>query len=64
MQVVKRDGTKQEFNKNKIFNAIKKAFNASECYTVDDTAINNVVEEIPVWDGITIEEIQDSIIET
>ena len=64
MQVVKRDGTKQEFNKSKIFNAIKKAFNASECYTVDDTAINNVVEEIPVWDGITIEEIQDSIIET
>ena len=64
MQVIKRDGTKQEFNKSKIFNAIKKAFNASECYTVDDTAINNVVEEIPVWDGITIEEIQDSIIET
>ena len=64
MQVVKRDGTKQEFNKSKIFNAIKKAFNASECYIVDDTAINNVVEEIPVWDGITIEEIQDSIIET
>lgn len=64
MQVVKRDGTKQEFNKSKIFNAIKKAFNASECYTVDDAAINNVVEEIPVWDGITIEEIQDSIIET
>ena len=57
MQVVKRDGTKQEFNKSKIFNAIKKAFNASECYTVDDAAINNVVEEIPVWDGITIEEI-------
>ena len=64
MQVVKRDGTKQEFNKSKIFNAIKKAFNASECYIVDDTAINKVVEEIPVWDGITIEEIQDSIIET
>ena len=64
MQVVKRDGTKQEFDKSKIFKAIKKAFNASDCYTVDDTAINNVVKEIPVWDGITIEEIQDSIIET
>ena len=64
MQVIKRDGTKQEFDKSKIFNAIKKAFNASECYVVDDAAINNVVEEIPVWDGITIEEIQDSIIET
>ena len=64
MQVIKRDGTKQEFDKSKIFNAIKKAFNASECYIVDDAAINNVVEEIPVWDGITIEEIQDSIIET
>ena len=64
MQVIKRDGTKQEFDKSKIFNAIKKAFNASECYVVDDAAINNVVEEIPVWDDITIEEIQDSIIET
>lgn len=64
MQVVKRDGTKQKFDKSKIFKAIKKAFNASECYTVDDAAINNVVKEIPVWDGITIEEIQDSIIET
>lgn len=64
MQVIKRDGTKQEFNKIKIFNAIKKAFIASGCYQVDDAAINNVVDDIPVWDGITIEEIQDSTIET
>lgn len=64
MQVIKRDGTRQNFDKSKIFNAIKKAFTASDCYNVDDQAINNVVEEIPVWDGITIEEIQDSIIET
>lgn len=64
MQVIKRDGTKQEFDKSKIFNAIKKAFIASGCYQVEDSAINNVVEDIPVWDNITIEEIQDSIIET
>ena len=63
MQVVKRDGSLEEFNYNKIKAAILKAFDS--CCPVDDTEfIDEMITEMYVWDGITIEEIQDIVIET
>ena len=63
MQVVKRDGTLQEFNANKIKSAILKAFDS--CCPLDDTdVVDAMISEMYLWDGITIEEIQDVVIET
>ena len=63
MQVVKRDGSLEEFSYNKIKAAILKAFDS--CCPVEDTEfIDNMITEMDVWDGITIEEIQDIVIET
>ena len=63
MQVVKRDGTLQEFNPGKIVIAISKAFDAC-CPDERTDHIESMVEDMHVWDGITIEEIQDVVIET
>ena len=63
MQVIKRDGTTQEFDANKIKNAISKAFDS--CCPLEDTQIiDTMVNDMYLWDGITIEEIQDVVIET
>lgn len=63
MQVVKRDGTFQDFDPNKIKAAILKAFDS--CCPLEDTEIvDNMITEMYLWDGITIEEIQDIVIET
>lgn len=63
MQVVKRDGSLQEFDSNKIVEAISKAFNAC-CPDENRDVINAIVSDMHLWDGITIEEIQDVVIET
>ena len=63
MFVIKRDGTKEQFKKEKIQEAINKAFNALN-WKINPDIIVKIVNEIPVWDSITIEEIQDSVIET
>lgn len=63
MQVVKRDGSLQEFDSNKIVGAISKAFNAC-CPDENRDVINAMVSDMHLWDGITIEEIQDVVIET
>lgn len=60
MQVIKRDGTFQEFDSNKIKTAIQKAFDSC-CPLENKEIIDEMVSEINVWDGITIEEIQDQI---
>ena len=63
MQVIKRDGTFQEFDANKIKTAILKAFDS--CCPLEDTQIiDTMVNDMYLWDGITIEEIQDVVIET
>lgn len=63
MQVVKRDGTYQDYDPNKIKAAIIKAFDS--CCPLDDiSVIDNMISEMYLWDGITIEEIQDVVIET
>lgn len=63
MQVVKRDGSLQEFDGNKIIEAISKAFNAC-CPEENKEVITSIVTDMHLWDGITIEEIQDVVIET
>lgn len=56
MYILKRDGSKQEFDRNKIVNAISKAFDACG-YEYPSEIINS----INIWDGISVEEIQDQI---
>lgn len=63
MIVIKRDGIKEEFNADKIVNALTKAFAACG-YTSMENTINNMISEMRFWDGITVEEIQDEIEET
>lgn len=63
MQVVKRGGSLQEFDSNKIVSAISKAFNAC-CPDENQEVIRDMVADMYLWDGITIEEIQDIVVET
>lgn len=60
MNITKRNGTIVLFDKNKIFNAIKKAFNACEL-VVDDEIINFIIDDIVLWDNISVEDIQDQV---
>lgn len=63
MIVIKRDGTKEEFNADKIVNALTKAFTACGYASMENT-INNMISEMSFWDDITVEEIQDEVEET
>lgn len=63
MVIIKRDGTKEEFNADKIFNALTKAFKACG-YTSVENVIQDMVSEMRFWDNITVEEIQDEVEET
>ena len=63
MQVVKRDGSLQEFDSIKIVEAISKAFDAC-CPNENRQHIESMVLDMHFWDGITIEEIQDIVVET
>ena len=63
MRVIKRDGTLQDFDPNKIRIAILKAFDS--CCPLEDTkVVDTMISEMYLWDGISIEEIQDVVIET
>lgn len=62
MQVIKRDGTIQEFDSNKIKEAIEKAFDA--CGDSRKYHIPAMIKDMYFWDRISIEEIQDIVIET
>ena len=63
MVIIKRDGTKEEFDADKIFNALTKAFEACG-YTSVENVIRDMVSEMRFWDNITVEEIQDEVEET
>lgn len=63
MVIIKRDGTKEEFNADKIFNALTKAFKACG-YTSVENVIRDMVSEMRFWNNITVEEIQDEVEET
>ena len=63
MFIVKRSGKKEQFNPEKIKNAIKAAFH-SVGYSVDDDVYNEIVNSVKIWDEMGIEDIQDQVIET
>ena len=63
MQVIKRNGTLQEFDGEKIVAAISKAFDAC-CPEENKNVIQAMIQDMYIWDKITIEEIQDIVIET
>jgi len=63
MEIIKRNGRKEQFNSEKIKNAIKAAFK-SVGYSVDDDVYNEIVNSVKVWDEMNIEDIQDQVIET
>lgn len=58
MQVKKRDGTFEPFDRQKIESAIRKAF--LSCNR-DTEIVEEIASQVDVWDGIEIEEIQDQI---
>ena len=60
MNVIKRDGQKEVFDKNKIINSIKKAFEACG-YTISENILNSIIADIIIWEDIKIEDIQDEI---
>ena len=60
MKIIKRNGKQEEFNPKKIEKAIKAAFN-SVGYSVDN--YDELVSSVKVWDGMSIEDIQDQVIE-
>ena len=60
MQVIKRDGTKEEFNADKIFRVLTKAFEACG-YSDMSNVINEMISNMSFWDDMTIEDIQDEV---
>ena len=62
MDIVKRSGKKEKFDPIKIENAVKAAFN-SVGYSVDDDVYDEIVNSVKVWDEMSIEDIQDQVIE-
>lgn len=63
IRVLKRNGSYQEFSRQKIANAIRKAFEACE-YDIEEDSLNEIANDVKVWDEITVEEIQDQVEET
>lgn len=60
MNVIKRDGTLQEVDRNKIKEALRKAFEACDLKVSEETLFE-ISSEVVCWDEITIEDIQDQI---
>ena len=63
IEIVKRNGQKEEFNPEKIKAAITAAFN-SVGYSVDETVCEEIIKDVEIWEDITVEDIQDEVIET
>ena len=63
MFIIKRSGKKEQFNPIKIKNAIKAAFDSLGFY-VDEDVYDELVNSVKVWDEMSIEDIQDQVIET
>lgn len=65
MQIIKRDGSYQEFDSNKIKYAIQRAFEEVPTEHITEKKLNNLVETITgyiILEGIkTVEDIQDAV---
>lgn len=60
MFVTKRNGDLVPFDSAKIKSAIQKAFLSCE-YSVDQSVIDRISDEISIWNEISVEDIQDQI---
>lgn len=61
-RVTKREGNLESFDISRIENAIRKAFMSCETEVSEDV-ITNIAKAVNIWDTISIEDIQDQIIE-
>lgn len=61
-RVTKREGNLESFDISRIENAIRKAFMSCETEVSGDV-IKNIAKAVNIWDTISIEDIQDQIIE-
>lgn len=61
-RVTKREGNLESFNISRIESAIRKAFISCETEVSEDV-IKNIAKAVNIWDTISIEDIQDQIIE-
>ena len=62
MKIIKRDGIREDANPQKIKIAISKAFKANG-YELDEKLLEEITNSVKLWDDITIEDIQDEVIE-
>lgn len=62
MEIIKRNGTKESYNPGKIKAALKAAFSSLD-YTLDENTYDEIIETIEIWPEITVEDIQDEVIE-
>lgn len=62
MKVTKRDGKLEEFDASKIKMAIMAAFKSAD-EDFDDELIDEIFYDLPLWDEMTIDSIEDQIIE-
>ena len=62
MKIIKRDGIREDANPQKIKIAISKAFKANG-YELDEKLLDEITNSVKLWDDITIEDIQDEVIE-
>ena len=60
LYIKKRDGREEPFSIDKIKNAISKAFLASGFYATDED-LNGILSRVRIFNGITIEEIQNQV---
>ena len=58
--IVKRNGTKEEFSVDKVKNAIKKAFKENNKEVREET-IDDMIAQIKFYDGMNVEEIQNQV---
>ena len=61
-RVTKREGNLESFDISRIKSAIRKAFMSCETEVSEDV-IKNIAKAVNIWDTISIEDIQDQIIE-
>lgn len=62
MNITKRDGHVVPFNPDYIKRAVKKAFEASQT-DVTDADLDEIVDGVSIWEGISVESIQDQVVE-
>lgn len=61
MKVKDRQGNLQEFDINRIKNALSRAFKECHYGTLDTSVISEIANKVYIWDGMSIEEIQDQV---